>query len=444
LSERAARAWLTSYRAALVVPVSASPIPDGAVLVEGDRIGWVGPRSLHPAAPNARIVELGDAVLGPGLVNAHTHLDLTGMRGLLDGLTFFDWIRAVVAARGVLRADDWLDSARLGVVEALEHGITSIGDTAPTEASFEAMRELGVRGIAYQEVFGPDPAQAKGAVEELSARIAALRARESLLVRLGVSPHAPYSVSAELYVAATAWARQQRLPIATHVAESAAESDLIERATGPFAQMLRDRGIGVEVRGRSPIGLLGELGILGGDTLLIHCVRCDDADIGAIRAARASVVTCPMSNRYFGHGAAPWAKLRAEGSHLAVGTDSLASNTAMDLLREARLSHEVGEEETPLPVWRSATLEGAGALGLDGVTGSLDPGKQADLCAFPVPAGTRDTGHLRVGPRASLTVVGGVERVREGRFAGDADGIRRRVSAVSGRLRQWRSGATPG
>jgi cytosine/adenosine deaminase-related metal-dependent hydrolase len=444
MSERASRAWLTSYRAALVIPVTAAPIPDGAVLVEGDKIVWVGPRAQQPAAPNARIVELGDSVLAPGLVNAHTHLDLTVMRGLLDGLSFFEWIRAVVAARGVLSADEWLDSARLGVIEALEAGITCVGDTAPTSASFDAMLELGLRGIAYQEVFGPDPAQSKGALADLSGRVATLRSRESSRVHIGVSPHAPYSVSDELYVNAVAWARQQNLPLATHVAESADESDLIARGAGPFADMLRGRGIKVEPRGRSPIGLLDRLGVLGQDALLIHCVRCDDDDIVAIRAKLAPVVTCPFSNRYFGHGDAPWERLLKGLGAIAVGTDSMASNTGLDLLAEVRLALGHPADSTGVSVWMFGTLGGANALRLSDEVGSLTPGKQADLCAFPIPAGSRDTAHLRVGPKASLTVVSGVERVREGRVLGDAEGIRKRVTAASARLRQWRTGATAG
>jgi cytosine/adenosine deaminase-related metal-dependent hydrolase len=444
MSERATRAWLTSYRASLVVPVSSPPVPDGAVLVEGDRIVWVGPRAQHPDAPNARVVELGNCVLAPGLVNAHTHLDLTALRGLLDGLSFFEWIRAVVAARGVLTPDEWLDSARLGALESLEAGITCIGDTAPTAASFDAMCELGLRGVAYQEVFGPDSAHARGALAELSARIAALRVRSTSLVRLGVSPHAPYSVSDELYSSAASWARAHDLPIATHVAESAAESELVAQGSGPFADMLRGRGIRVAPRARSPIALLDRLDVLGPDSLLIHCVRCDDDDILAIRAKMAAVVSCPFSNRYFGHGEAPWEKIWRGTGSLALGTDSMASNTAMDLLAEVRVALEAPADCTDDDVWNFATVRGASALRLSKETGSLEAGKQADLCAFPVPPGTTDTDLLKVGPKAQLTVVAGVERVRDGRLAGDAEGIRSRAAAASGRLRQWRTGATPG
>lgn len=451
MNDRTTRAWLTSYRAALVLPVSATPIVDGAVLVEGERIVWVGPVSSHPPAPNARVVELGHAVISPGLVNAHTHLDLSVMRGLFDGLSFFEWIRAVVAARPVLSPDEWLDSARLGVIEALESGITTIGDTAPTGASFDAMREFGVRGTAYIEVFGPDPAQARPALAELAQRIGELRARETGLVRLGVSPHAPYSVSDELYVAAAAWARERRLPIATHVAESVAESDLISRGEGPFADMLRSRGIAVAARARTPVALLRRLAVLGNDTLLIHCVHCDGQDVETIDVSQSHVVTCPMSNRYFGHGDAPWLAFKPRG--IAVGSDSLASNGAMDLLREARIVEGVSTRDvtndganggTSAGAWRIATVYGSQALRRSDETGSLEKGKQADLAAFALPPGTTDTNGVAVGPQALLTVVAGSEKVCDGRVLADVAGIRSRVAAASARLRQWRRGATPG
>ncbi|MEA3247267.1 MAG: hypothetical protein U9Q74_14030, partial [Gemmatimonadota bacterium] len=133
MTDRAARAWCTSYRAAWVLPIAAPPMRDGAVVVEGDRIAWVGRAGSEPRRLNASVVELGDAVLGPALVNAHTHLDLTVLRGLLHGLPFFEWIRAVVAARDVLTRDETLDSARAGVVEGFRAGIATFADTAPTD-----------------------------------------------------------------------------------------------------------------------------------------------------------------------------------------------------------------------------------------------------------------------------------------------------------------------
>lgn len=445
MTERPERAWQTSYRASLVMPIGAQSIVDGAVLVDGDRIAWVGPRAAHPDTPHARIVELGDAVLAPGLVNAHTHLDLTVLRGLLDGLPFFDWIRGIIALRAMLSSDETLDSARLGSVEALESGITTVADTAPTLASFHAMLELGVRGIAYLEVFGPDPSQCEGALAELAGRVATARGQATTRVQVGVSPHAPYSVSDALFLATARFARDNGLRLATHVAESRAESDLVAQGSGPFATMLVGRGIDASPRARTPVALLeqlGVLGLMGENALLIHCVECDEGDVRAIADARAAVAACPHSNRYFGHGVAPVAKFGRLGVSVGVGSDSLASNDAMDLLREARTSADFPADATPFPVWLRATQLGAHALRLADGIGTLQVGKQADLCAFPVPSDTTDTKHIRIGPKALLTVVAGVERVRGGQLLGDAAGIRARNAVVAERLREWRQGVT--
>ena len=366
------------YHARLVRPVSAPDIEHGTVVVDGSRIAYVGPRA---AAPPGFDVELGDVVLAPGLVNAHTHLDLTVLRGRFDGLPFFDWIRTLTADRAALYADQLLESARAGIREGLLAGITTYADTAPNDASFDAMRAMGVRGIAYREVFGPDPAQRERSMEGLCTAVSLMRARESSLVRVGVSPHAPYSVSDELFTAVAQYAKREQLPLATHVAESIDETMLVATGGGTFATFLRGRGIAVAPRARTPIEMLDCNGVLDTNALLIHCVRCDARDIETIARRGSAVATCPMSNRYFGHSVAPVAAMRAAGVRLGAGSDSMASNDRMDILREARAALGAGAGECD--VWELATLGGARALGLDHLIGSLEPGKQADLAAFP-------------------------------------------------------------
>lgn len=445
MTDRPARAWCTAYRAAWVAPVAAPPVRDGSVVVEGDRIAWVGRAGDEPPALRARTVELGAAMLTPGLVNAHTHLDLTVLRGLLDGLSFFDWIRGVVACRAALSPGELLDSARLGIIQGLERGVTTFADTAPADASFEAMRELGVRGVAYQEVFGPDPQDAPAALRALEGHVTALRARETPLVRVGISPHAPYSVSDDLYAAASSLARKLDLPLAAHIAESVEESELVRAARGPFADSLARRGIAVAPRGRSPIALLERAGVLDQRALLIHCVRCDAEDIAAVARADAAVATCPMSNRYFGHGAAPVVAMRRAGVRVGVGSDSMASNSRMDVLAEARAALAA---ETGTPAGRElamATRDGARALGLHAVAGTLEVGRAADLAAFALDADDV-TGSAPTLPsgRATLVVVAGIERVRDGRVVGDTGEVADRAGKVADRLRAWRAGATPG
>jgi cytosine/adenosine deaminase-related metal-dependent hydrolase len=393
------------YHARLVRPVSAPDIESGTVAVEGAVITYVGPRA---GAPPGRDVELGDVVLGPGLVNVHTHLDLTVLRGRFDGLGFFEWIRALTAARAALSPDELLESARAGIREGLLAGITTYADTAPNDAPFEAMRELGVRGIAYREVFGPDPAQCEGSIDGLRAVIAEMRPSESGLVRAGVSPHAPYSVSDELFGAVARFARDERLPLATHVAESAAESLFVASGGGAFGDFLRGRGIEVAPRGRTPVDVLGRHGVLDTNALLIHCVRADDRDIATIVQHGCGVATCPMSNRYFHHGAAPVAAMRSAGVRLGAGSDSMASNVRMDILHEARVA--LGESASERDVWELATLGGARALRMDHAIGSLEAGKQADIAAFALGADHSVAAH------AILVAVAGRVVVEDGRL----------------------------
>ena len=184
MSDRRAIQHRVRYHAKWVLPITAPAIENGTVVVEGDTIAWVGPRDQ---APPARDEDLGEAILLPGLVNTHTHLDLTVMRGLLEGLSFFQWIRTLTAARtDVLSSTALLDSARLGIIEGLHHGITTYADTAPDPAGFDAMRDLGVRGIFYHEIFGPDPDQCDRAIDNLRRALRALRTNATQIGRAHV------------------------------------------------------------------------------------------------------------------------------------------------------------------------------------------------------------------------------------------------------------------
>jgi cytosine/adenosine deaminase-related metal-dependent hydrolase len=373
-------------------------------VVDGDTIVYAGPRDGAPAGSD---VELGEVILAPGLVNAHTHLDLTALRGQFEGLTFFEWIRALTKARAAMSPEELLGSARAGIREGLRAGITTYADTAPNTAPFDAMLELGVRGIAYHEVFGPDPAQAEASMAELRSAISSMRSRETTLVRAGVSPHAPYSVSDELFRCVAGFALEQLLPLATHVAESLDESKLVTHGEGEFANFLASRGIAAGKRGRTPVEMLERNGVLAANALLIHCVRCDDHDIAAIAKHRCGVATCPESNRILGHGHARVTAMLLESVRVGVGTDSMASNERMDVLAESRLA--LGARGSERAAWELATLGGARALRLEHAVGSLEAGKQADLAAFPLAV---ETG---APTRATFVMVaGGVVRTDDG------------------------------
>lgn len=449
------------YAARHVVPVSAPPLVDGAVAVDdAGRIAYVGPRA---GAPNPAAVEdLGDAILLPGLVDAHTHLELTAFRGLLEHASFFAWVRTLTRARAaVLTPDDLRDAAHAGVCEGLASGVTTYADTAFTgPAVLDALASLGARGIVYQEVFGPDPAQRERALAGLAAQVADLRARAARAgaahrVHVGVSPHAVYSVHEELLLDVCAWAVGEQLPLAMHVSESPAEITFLREGEGPFADFLRGRGIAVHRRAHSPVHLLAELGIAAvARPLLIHGVQFDASDVALAAHYDCPVAHCPASNAKLGHGVAPLRALLDAGVRVALGTDSVASNNRLDVLDEARTAALLqratlcrADALTAGEALHLATLGGARALGLDHETGSLDVGKQADLAAFALdPRDARATPaadpaatlvFALAGRPALLTVVAGQVVARHGQALGADPAALDRVRAAAARLAAW-------
>lgn len=434
------------------MPITAAPIENGVVACDEGIIRFVGPLQDAPAGDD---FELGDCVLLPGLVNAHSHLELTAMRGFLEGLAFEEWIDTLRRARvAVLDDDALLDSARLGVIEGLEHGVTTFADTSASGVSARAMRECGVRGVVFQEVFGPDPAVCGESIAELDRRVHDLRMHETELVSIGVSPHAPYTVSDDLYRAVAAYAVANSLPIAMHISESAAEQDLVCRGSGVFAGWHGRRGIPVALRARSPISLLADLDALPPGALLIHAVNADSADIRTVVQKRACIAHCPTSNAKFGHGIAPLMAFLEAGIDVGLGSDSVASNNRMDMLDEARLAVLSANLRAGSPVALSAgralelaTLGGAKSLGLSDAIGSLEAGKSADLAAFRLDTARVHPSEDPVaslvfamgGSRAYLVTVAGRHLVENGELILNPGGLHSRVAAHGRALHEWRS-----
>jgi 5-methylthioadenosine/S-adenosylhomocysteine deaminase len=384
-------------RAARVHPVTAAPIEDGAVLVDANgRITAVGPNTDVPTPHAARPMHFPDAVLMPGLINCHTHLELTHLAGQNAEPEFAKWIRRIRELKDATPPEGFAEAAVAGVKDCWARGVTCIAETGSTGAVMRALHDLGGRGIVYQEVFGPEPAKLDASIRELEESVGRLRLLATDRVRLGVSPHAPYTVSAPLYEAVVAFARPAGLPIAVHLAESKEESQFVRDGAGPFADAWRARGISVKVQACSPVEYLRRQGVLNADTLCIHSVQVDGADIAILASAGAAIAHCPRSNKAHGHGSAPLAAFRRTGLRVGLGTDSVVSVGDLDLWAEARAASLDGEEAL-----RALTLDGARALGWENHIGSLEVGKAADLAVF--------AGDLRrpAPSSAALTVVSG-------------------------------------
>jgi cytosine/adenosine deaminase-related metal-dependent hydrolase len=439
------------YSARWVLPVTSPPIDEGAVAIKGTRIVAVDCRKkVIDRFPTAQIQDFQYAAIIPGLINTHTHLELTAMRGYLEEeeTNFFSWLRKLTVARlEKMTTDDILDSAMWGACEATRAGITAVGDASDSAAmSMSALRSVGLRGTVFQESFGPDPSLARQNFEALKTKVAALKEKETERVRVGVSPHAPYTVCGPQLEMIAEFAQTEKLPLMMHAAESAAEESLLREGCGLFAEGLAKRNIHWVAPKLSTIAYLKERGILETEPLLAHCIRVNDEDVGALIESKAKVAHCPKSNAKLGHGVAPFAKFLGQGVTVGLGSDSVASNNTCDILEEARFAALMARSNTHVSsddVFETATIGGARCLGLEGIAGELREGAEADFAVLSM------DGHHQLpvydpiacavfassGRDVVMTVVAGKEVYREGRVVNvDEERLRARIKEIASKL----------
>jgi cytosine/adenosine deaminase-related metal-dependent hydrolase len=415
-----------------VLPISGPPLPGGALLIVDGAIAAVGLASeLRARHPEEQTRAFPGCVLMPGLVNAHTHLEYSAFLDFARPCAFGEWMLRLLLARRKLDSEDYGVSALWGAYECVRCGVTSIADT-----SFEgwttarAAGKAGLRARVYLEVFGWDDAELPATMERLETRLAALLRECGPQVEAGLSPHAPYSVSERLYRELARQGRRWGLRLATHVAESAAEVEFLERGTGAIAEAYRAariwKGRSRMPPGKSPVAYLASAGALGARTLAVHCVQVGEADIAVLAETGTPVVHCPRSNLRLRCGSAPVAELLRAEVVVGLGTDSLGSNDSLDMFAEMRSGMTVSRARAPLDpstssspagaasagaagaapapeegtarralseevVLRMATLDGARALGWQHLVGSLETGKRADIIAVRL----NDTGPMR-------------------------------------------------
>ena len=449
----------TLYSARWVLPISSPPIEDGAIAITESHIGAVGTRvALQASFPSAVLKDFGAAAILPGLINAHSHLELTALRGFLESEEgdFFRWLKKLTFARlELMTRDDIHVSAQWGACEALRAGVTCVGDAS--DAAYEsltALREVGMRGTVFQESFGPDPKLAAENFAKLREKVFRLRALETGLVKVGVSPHAPYSVCAPQLRLISEFALSEQLPLMMHAAESRAEELLVREGLGAFADGLASRNIEWSAPGISIIEYLKRQGVLETKPLLAHCILIDASDVETIKRTGTRVAHCPKSNAKLGHGKAPLLALMEREVPVGLGSDSVASNNTCDLLEEARfavLLARMNRSECADPKMLSATealytatIGGARALSLESQVGELREGAQADFAVIAL-TGTHqlpsyDPANTLIfassGRDVILTVVAGRELYREGQITTvDEERLRGRMQEISMKLR---------
>jgi cytosine/adenosine deaminase-related metal-dependent hydrolase len=379
-----------------VLPIEGPPIEDGAVAIEDGRIVAIG-----AAAELGTGTQYADAVIVPGFVNAHSHLEYAVYAGFGDGLgDFAEWITLHIQRKARIGWEEYVDIARFGAAQCLASGVTTVGDCSYSGATAVACADLGLRATVYLEVFGADAALGLEHFAEIKERVDGFFSER---VRPGISPHAPYSVSLDLYRACA----ELGLPLATHISESPAEIAYLMRGEGPWGAY---SDLLVPHPGTTGTRLLAEHGLLGSHVLAAHCVMLEPDEIDVLATTATGVAHCPRSNGALGCGVAPLAELRAAGARVGVGTDSPASAPSFDFFDELRsvLLSARARAQRPSVLSAAETLElgtlgGARALGLDEEVGSLAPGKRADLAVVSL----EGSPYLPVEDPAAAVVFGG-------------------------------------
>jgi cytosine/adenosine deaminase-related metal-dependent hydrolase len=394
--------WTLSAR--WIFPVDGQPLRQGTVTIHGEKI-----LAVEAAGRRSADIDLGNAAVLPGLVNTHTHLDLTGLRGHCTpaefipesgfgwlirylfrgeeaaeryraerraerrGYGFTGWLRAVIRHRRRRTPAQVEADIRAGLAESIRRGTTLIGDISASGLSWPVLAAAPIRSVVFHELLGLTESRAEAALRDGSAWLASRPATATC--RPGLSPHAPYSVRASLFAAVAAL--RPPPPITIHLAETRAESELLRSHAGPFVPFLEELGVW------DPAGLVRDAGaVLGMFTAPAHrlFVHGNYLDPATSLPPGSSLVYCPRTHAAFHHEPYPLAAFLKAGINVALGTDSLASNPDLDLLAEAR--HVRCQYDRELPgetILAMATQTGAWALGWEDETGTLTPGKSADL-----------------------------------------------------------------
>jgi 5-methylthioadenosine/S-adenosylhomocysteine deaminase len=381
-----------------VLPVSDPHIEDGAVVVRGDRIVAVGPRAqLEAQYPEEPVRDFGLAVLMPGFVDLHTHLEYSIFRGAVDDVPYTAWKMQVQQKQQRLAPDDWRDSAVLGAMEAVGSGITTVGDITNSGYSLLAAKEAGLAGVFYREVSTMDKTKIDGVMKQASDDIEDWQsAVEGLPIEVGIAPHSPYTCHPSLLEAAADLAVSRDLPAAIHLAGSQDEYDFVRYGSSALAQDFRVqsgwRDVAWMPTGVSPVRYVLQWGLLHVPRLLaVHCVHVDEADIAILADNNVSIAHCPRCNAKLSMGNAPLSQFFEHGLTVGLGTDSPASANTVDPFDEMRIGlllqrsnsneHDFYRYFTARTMLRLGTIWGARALGLGDEIGSLEVGKRADIIA---------------------------------------------------------------
>ena len=377
-------------RSRVVVPMEGEPINDGAVVVEGERITDVGRFADLKCRHAGDVLDLGEQVLLPGLVNAHCHLDYTLLRGKIPPQrAFADWIRSINAQKATLSEADYVGSITAGLAEAQSFGTTSILNLEAFSGLLPQIPRPPIRVWWCAEMI--DLRQPVD-VETLAANLFEwFDKHPDWLGGFGLAPHAPYTASLQLFSAASKIGPKYRVPLTTHLAESVEEMHAFRDGAGPLFDFLASIGhpMSSDIKG-TPLSFLMRNQIADSRWIIAHLNELDAGDFHLLQGApKFHIAHCPRSHSFFRHAPFAYERLQSLGFNICVGTDSLASNTSLSLLAELRELLSKNPWLSPEAALATITVNAADALGQGRFLGRLRAGFLADLIALPiVPSGT--------------------------------------------------------
>lgn len=363
-----------SLTARWILPMAGPPLENGIVRIDGERIAGVESRGWGRAD-----VDLGDVAVLPGFVNCHTHLDLSGLQGKCPlSADFTAWLRSVIAHRRGQTEEQIQTDIRKGLEMSIRHGTTLLGDISASGKSWDVLAAAPIRSVVFHELIGLTEERAEQAWQQAQDWLAAHQPTENC--RPGLSPHAPYSVRKSLFKNVASLPAE--IPVAIHIAETKEELQLLENRQGPFVKFLKELGAWDTKGLVSSIRAL--LKMYAKRPLLV--VHGNYLDRDTLYWHNNHLVYCPRTHAAFGHRHHPWRHFWKLGVNVALGTDSLASNPGVDMLGEIRFLHRNFSALPPEFLLDCITTHGAQALGWSTDTGSLTPGKSADLVVVPLQA----------------------------------------------------------
>ena len=379
------------WTADLVCPVRDSPIRNGAVLTSKGKILAVGEEEfIRPRGTFVTETHFENSILIPGLVNSHTHLELSGMQ--ISPSKMSDWIPDLVSQIREWPSHLFLSSSKIGTTNSISSGVTCVGDISISGESKTAMVDAGMKGIVFHEFLGINAKEVESIFDKRMNRISEYKDYEgesNEFVRHGLSPHSPYSTSVDLYEKITSYGSLNYWKVATHLLESPEESQFLETGGGAFQKMFEKLESDIdsfEPYGCSPIEFFNQKGILQKINLAVHCNQTDENDWRLLRTNGVHVCVCPRSASFFNHQLADIFRMREQGVMLCLGTDSLASSPSLSILEEAIALREKDSSIEASELLMYCTLSGSRALGFENEgVGAIIPGGVADFAVVQVP-----------------------------------------------------------